>query len=336
MNTTSKEKSAILVPLFGRKEFTERLLSYYNSKKCTYTIYLSDGSLKQQFTQSYLNKSYKFLKIIYLRFPYDKDYILYSKKVYETLKKIRCKYVYVLTNDDFVNLDFIKKAEFFLENNNDYVFVGGKVYNYKIIQLFKRSNEFGFFLRSRLQYQGLYKNISSDNIHERVRLYLSATTLECLIRKKTLLKIWKLAYQFKARNFIEQLWFFLLVPLIDGKKKILNMLSLLRQKNTYFSEGQSLVFAKTDKNRYNLFVDFLVKKTFLKDYLAIKIIKKLYILVSMPKNSKNNNLFTYYIKIKKLILFINELIFFIYFKLNSKNKYNSLYKNIDKFISNQS
>jgi len=335
MNIFLKEKTAILVPLYGRKEFTERLLGYYNANKCIYPIYLSDGSAKQQFNQSYLNETYKFLKIIYLRFPYDKNYIAYSKKVYETLKKIKHKYVYVLTNDDFVNLNFIKKAEFFLDNNNDYFLVGGLVYNYRIIQIFKRVNDFGYFLKSRLQYRGFYKDISSSKIHERVESYRSATTLECLIRKETLLNIWKLAYQFKANNFTEQLWFFLLIPLIKGKKKFLNMISLLRQQNTYFSEGQVVPFIKTDKNRYDVFVNFLIKKRqiFLKDSLTIKTIKKLYINIDTVKEERVKKLFFhYYNKIKKIFLFINELIFFTYFILNNKKKYNSLYKKINKWI----
>jgi glycosyltransferase domain-containing protein len=335
METILKEKTAILIPLFGRKEFTERLLGYYNSKRSVYPIYLSDGSLKKQFTQSYLNKTYKFLKIVYLKFPYDKNYILYSKKVYETIKRIKHKYVYVLTNDDFVNLNFVKKAEFFLENNDDYTFVGGLVYNYRVIQIFKRINDFGYFLKSRLQYKGFYKNISSNKIHERVKSYLSATTLECLVRKRTLLNIWKLAYQFKANNFTEQLWFFLLIPLIEGKKKFLNMISLLRQQNTYFSEGQMSPFIKIDKNRYNIFVNFLIKKKifFKKDYLIIKAIKNLYININTTNEDRKKKLFFYYYsKIKKLIFFTNELIFFLYFKFNNKKKYNSLYKEIDKWI----
>ena len=75
-----KEKTAILIPLFGRKEFTERLLKYLDEKKCIYPIYLSDGSKKTQFTRTYLKNYYKFLKIIYLRFPHDKNYILSTKE----------------------------------------------------------------------------------------------------------------------------------------------------------------------------------------------------------------------------------------------------------------
>jgi glycosyltransferase domain-containing protein len=329
-----KEKTAILIPLFGRKEFTERLLKYLDEKKCIYPIYLSDGSKKTQFTRTYLKNYYKFLKIIYLRFPHDKNYILYSKKVYETIKIIKAKYIFSLTNDDFVNLNFIKKAELFLDDNKDYVFVGGLVYKFRIIQLFKWVNDFGYFKELGIFYKkSNYKNINSSNIAKRVKLYECAFFHECLIRRETLLKTWEYIYKFKTYNHIEQLWFQLIMPLIIGKKKLFKFISVLRQSNTYFSEGQNMYTLSGDKKRYDAFVNFLIKKKFIKSHLVIKTIKKFNMLYESDNLEKKKKLFFYYyVKIKSLFLRLNSFFFDFYFRFNNKNKYSAIYKKINNYF----
>ena len=42
-------KSAILLPILGREEFTERFLAYCNLIKARETLYLADGSEKKNF-----------------------------------------------------------------------------------------------------------------------------------------------------------------------------------------------------------------------------------------------------------------------------------------------
>ena len=50
-------KTAILVPLLGRSEFTKRFLEFNNLIKAKQTFYLADGSKKKIFSQSFLKKN---------------------------------------------------------------------------------------------------------------------------------------------------------------------------------------------------------------------------------------------------------------------------------------
>ena len=325
-------KSAILLPLFGRKLFTERFLNYYENKKCNYTFYISDGSKVPQFTQSYLNEKFQNLNIIYIRFGYDKNYKTFIKKMYNTIKLIDCNYIYICTNDDFFNIDFIRKAEFFLNNNKDYVSVLGKIFNFKIFNYLKIENDYGYFKGIYLQYNN-YTDISSNVVLERVKLYNKYYFYESLTRKKILLDNYKLAIQYNADNYIETKWFFNLLPLIKGKVKFLKMISLLRQSNTYFSEGQGLFYTRVTAKKYQHFVNFLKNKLKLTDNILLNFLKNENIEVdSYQINFYKKFFFYYFLKVKLFFKSITNVVVFLFFRNYSNDKYNALYKNINKWI----
>ena len=255
-----KPKTTILVPLYERKEFSLRLLEYYNQKKICYPFFLADGSKKPQFTKGFLKKKYRFIKIKYKKFPHDKNFSFFAKKMADSIKLIKTNYIIMLTNDDFLNLRFLLKAERYLDNKKYFNFVGGLVYDFKILQLFTVSNDFGLFRFVGKHYSGLYRDIKFNSVIRRIKNFNSALSLECLFKKKTLLNIWDLAYKFRVQNSLEYIWFFLIIPLLEGKKKFLKMPSVLRQSNTFFSEGQLLPNLEIDLERYNNFVNFLIKE----------------------------------------------------------------------------
>jgi glycosyltransferase domain-containing protein len=334
-------KTTIVIPLIERHEFTERFLSYYNINKVDHLFYIADGSKKKKFNQKYLEKKFSNVRLTYKSFPFDKNFRLFTKKMFEVAKSIKSQYVYQIANDDFFNPNFLNKSELFLSKNKGYNFVGGKVINFKIIQPFKNVNDFGYFrMDKKVQYwhyKNAYKSINNNSRIKRVENFISSLTYECLIKKSTYLKIWKKAYEFKVANSFELNWFMNIIPLINGKKHFINMISILRQSNTHEGLGLSeMLKTGTNRKRYINFLMFLQKKNILSSKLALEKLKKvddLEIDVIDPlttegkKHIFKTKWFPIYALIKKIIKKTNYYLFIIFFLLNN-NKYETLFKKI--------
>ena len=332
-------KTAILVPLLGRPEFTKRFLEFNNLLKAKETFYLADGSKKKIFSQSFFKKKYPNIKIIYKKYPFDKNFSFYTHKMNRIIKEIREDYIMQIANDDFYNIFFINKAEKFLNNNPSYSLVGGFVKNLRIIQLFKLINDFGIiYVQKKIQYSNygkIFKDINYKNKDKRIFNFLSTLPYECLVRKSTFVKIWKLAKKFKVKNSCELNWFYNIIPLIDGKKKYFKMLSQIRQNNTYYGLGVSDILTErssASRVRYYKFLELINEQNMIKTQSVLEKMKKVDD-NSIDVTSSNNDLnlkkiwFPYYFQCKTFILKFNSIIFspFLFFVTN---KYKNLFVKI--------
>tara|TARA_B100000787_G_scaffold32227_1_gene21910 strand:- start:4136 stop:5173 length:1038 start_codon:yes stop_codon:yes gene_type:complete len=332
----------IIIPLFDRHEHTERILGYYNLHKVEYTFFLADGSKKKKFNQKYFDIKFPFVKIFYKSFPADKNCNSYAKKMLNISKKIKSKYVYQVANDDFFNPLFIKKAEKFLDKNKDYSFVGGIVRNVRIIQLFKPINDFGIIRFQKENqyhnYKGIYKNINHSNFKKRVIFCLSSLPFESVLTKKAYNEVWKLINEFKVNNFHEIDWFLMMIPLVHGKKKLLKIISTIRQSNTFSGLGLFNVTSEAATlKRFDQYLEFLYNKKIIKTKLLISQIKlSTFYKVSVDSNQRKKKKINFllkkicyqmYINIKNLVFKVNYLLTFFIF-LIYKNKYDSLYDKI--------
>jgi glycosyltransferase domain-containing protein len=334
-------KVTIIIPLFDRHEHTDRILGYYNLNKVDYTFFLADSSKKKKFNQKYFDKKFPFIKIFYKSFPTDKNGNSYAKKMLNISKKVKSEYVYQCANDDFFNPLFIKKAEKFLDKNKSYSFVGGIVRNVKIVQLFKPVNDFGIIRfqekNQYYNYKGIYRNINHANYEKRIIFCLSSLPFEAVLKKNTYNEVWKLINEFKINNFHEIDWFLNIIPLVHGKKKLLNIISTIRQSNTFSGLGLSNVTneAATTK-RFDQFLEFLFRKKIIKTKILFNQLKNSrFYKISVEGNQKKENkkillkkkYFIAYLNIKNFIFKINYIITFFIFLLY-KNKYDSLYNKI--------
>jgi len=341
-------KTTIIVPLLDRHEFTERVLSYYNINKVNHLFYIADGSKKKKFNQKYLEKKFPNVRLKYKSFPFDKNFKLFTKKMFEVAKGIKTQYVYQIANDDFFNPNFVKKSELFLSKNKSYNFVGGKVLNFKIIQPFKKVNDFGYFkMEKKVQYwhyKKVYKSNNSNSRIKRVENFLTSLTYECLIKKSTYLEIWKYAHRFNVANSFELNWFMNIIPLINGKKHFINMTSVLRQCNTHEGLGLSeMLKTGAKRKRYTNFLIFLQKQKILTSKLALAKLKKAknsaidIIDPTTPEGKKNifkTKWFPIYQSIKNNIKNVNYYLLYLFF-LNKKNKYASLLNKIKIYLNDK-
>ena len=116
-------KLTILLTLWDREEYTQTwfLNNYFHD--VDYLI--ADGSFGDA-NELFFNKNKK-NNIKYIRFPIDEDIESFHKKVWDSSKMIKTPYVMICDNDDFLNIDGIKKCVNFLEANEDYSFCGGRI-----------------------------------------------------------------------------------------------------------------------------------------------------------------------------------------------------------------
>ena len=165
-------KTAILLPLFGRPDFTIRILDFYNRIYCKYPFYIPDGSKIKEFDQKILNKKFPNLKIIYKKYPYDKNFPTYARKMSSMSKKIKEKYIMLIANDDFFNLEFCKRAEKILDKNKELSIVSGIVKNIRVLIPFKSINDHGFVFTEKIQYYSygeIFKDVTSNDKSKRVK-----------------------------------------------------------------------------------------------------------------------------------------------------------------------
>lgn len=112
----------IVIPLYERDENTEIFLK--NNIYSKYDYFFCDGGYSNIHQKKF--NSIKSKNIYYKKFKTDKN-LPYDmvKKIKSSLEIINTKYVMLSDNDDFLNYYGINKCINYLENNNDFDFVGG-------------------------------------------------------------------------------------------------------------------------------------------------------------------------------------------------------------------
>ena len=136
----------IIIPTFNRYNFLKRLLTYYDSFNKKLNIFIADSSSisnNDKDLESLLNNK----NINYLKFPSD---ISPTKKIFQSLKQIKSKYVVICADDDFIITKAIEKSVEFLEQNPDYSCTHGFYAQYTV----KKEN---------LDNMKIYWNISDYN-----------------------------------------------------------------------------------------------------------------------------------------------------------------------------
>ena len=131
---------SIIIPIKDRSEFTFRVLSYLALNKFSYKIYLSDGSYNKYKNKKIYNIFKKKLDLIYLPFPYDKNYFFFLKKIYQTLKIADAQNIMLLPNDDFININFFNK---YIKKKYSNKIISGINLDFKINNFFNYINDFG-------------------------------------------------------------------------------------------------------------------------------------------------------------------------------------------------
>jgi len=259
---------SIIIPIKDRSEFTFRVLSYLALNKFSYKIYLSDGSYNKYKNKKIYNIFKKKLDLIYLPFPYDKNYFFFLKKIYQTLKIADAQNIMLLPNDDFININFFNK---YIKKKYSNKIISGINLDFKINNFFNYINDFGKILKRTSKKKNYNINLKNKNKFQRVKFMKYFNPWESILPKKILLKVFSYSLDFKVKNHYEFMWFFQLFPLYHAKCIFLSKPIIARQSNTYSSEGDALRFPKNFSNpiRLKQFKNFIFSKTKNKELLNL-------------------------------------------------------------------
>lgn len=131
----------ILLLLKDRTPFTWRWFEFYNQIGLPFKVLVADGGEDKSVEKLRDKSLFPNINYEYVRFPFDKDYEAFFKKIVDALSFVKTKYVLFASNDDFYFADTLMASVKFLEANPDYSTARGDIYNFSIKQSKKTTGD---------------------------------------------------------------------------------------------------------------------------------------------------------------------------------------------------
>ena len=226
----------IILLLKERQEYNYRFINHFLENNINYKLIISDGS-KKKVEPNILKLIKKEQNITYIKYPEDRSYELFYKKILNSLKLVKTKYVLFASNDDFLIYKNISKCLNFLRKNNDYIGAGGTMISFNLI---KNKNKH-FKLKN---VKTIYNKINLDKKSKIARLNtfinnFSDLPRNSIIRKNVLIQAYKISSNFFQNDIELKDHFTALFNIIHGKIKIFNSPLIFHQHhfNSNKSEG---------------------------------------------------------------------------------------------------
>lgn len=117
----------IVLSLKGRALFTLRFLWHADRARLPYRFLIADGEVHPRLAEMLENARAIFpnLDIEYIRYPDDRDFGDWFRKVADALSRVQTPYAVFADNDDFLVKSGIERSMDFLDVHRDYVCCGG-------------------------------------------------------------------------------------------------------------------------------------------------------------------------------------------------------------------
>lgn len=182
----------LILLIKDRPEFFERWVDYTILKKPNYSILISDGGKKKIDKSELLKLSTNKIKYKYKRFSYDKNYRQFCKKIFQSLKICKSKYVSLCADDDLYISESLNRGVNFLNKNKNYVSYGATMIT------FGASNKYDQVNSMPTNFQKMYDNhaINNRSLLAKNRLFFflknsNFIIFHHIIRKKILIDVYK-------------------------------------------------------------------------------------------------------------------------------------------------
>jgi len=331
----------LILLIKDRPEFFERWVDYTILKKPNYSILISDGGKKKIDKSELLKLSTNKIKYKYKRFCYDKNYRQFCKKIFQSLKICKSKYVSLCADDDFYINESYSRGLNFLKKNKNYVCYGAKMIT------FGASNKYDIVNSIPTNFNTMYKNNKiNDNslsLKDRLIFFLKNSNFvifHYIIKRETL----KYAYKkiLKSNLTIPNLIDIYGNSLIYCKGLVKTSNEIIRMKqyhassdaksrdmsntlvdNKFIKENQELInelikHVSPKQKKYKSYITREIEKNLYEHYLKGKKaylkknndFKKIMV-ITFIKNlimSKNINNIYYYFKKRKMISYFKKKI----------------------------
>ena len=221
-------KLTIILLLKERKFFNKRFLDYFCENNLGFNLLISDGS-KKKIDKNLLNKIKKNKFISYVKFPEDKSYSIFYKKIYSTLKLVKTKYVLFAANDDFIIYKTLKQCIDFLTSQNKFVGCGGTMIGFEVLK--KNNSDYKLS-----HFNNIYNFIKLDheNKVDRFNNFLKNfcdLPKNCVMKKKIVLETYKHSSNLFGNNIDIKDDFSCLHNVACGRIKILKKPLILHQNH---------------------------------------------------------------------------------------------------------
>ncbi len=212
---------AIIIPTINRSEFINRQLDYYASVNCPHPIYIGDSSTEDHATQiqNKIKELAEKLKVVYVPCPKLNDR--------ETTKLLIAigeeDYVCYIGDDDFQIPQNLTKCAEFLKDHQDYSSTHGRAVTFKLDE----NKACGKLVKIATYRQ---PQVEAETAEERLLQYFQNyyVTQFSVHRREQMLKYYESIEEIPDRSFSAEL-----LPcslsIIDGKSKLLDILSFVRQ-----------------------------------------------------------------------------------------------------------
>ena len=206
----------LILLIKDRPDFLKRWVTYAIINKPICQILISDGGKKKADKKILSRLSKNGVEFKYIKFSYDKDYMEFCKKVFNSLKICKSKYVSLCADDDFYINESLTRGINFLKINKNYVSYGASMIT------FGASNKYDQVNSIPTNFKIMYENNKINN--------------------KSLLPIDRFFFFLKNSNFVIFHHIIKRRILIDVYKEILR--SKLTIPNLIDLYGNSLIYCK--------------------------------------------------------------------------------------------
>ncbi|MCI5054396.1 MAG: TIGR00180 family glycosyltransferase [Pelagibacteraceae bacterium] len=319
MNKDLEKHLTIIIITKDRYDFINRLLAYYNFTELKSKILIADST---DFDHHNLNsnyiENYKNLDINFYHRPNIKPENLQN----EMLEKVRTKYTIVCADDDIIIDNSIIKCVDFLEKNNDYIAVTGRIHGFATEKDRARDCKISIWNEYNQQ------NISETNPNIRLKNYLSSYWVNffSIVRTDDYIRCSKYAHLSTSAAMRGEIIPCMTKALL-GKTKKLNHLHMLRQfflQKKHYPLKSVLEHAITN-NDWSKEISIL--KTNLRQSLKENKLDRY-----EEKFNKSFELSMYYYIKNEVLIFNKKFIFdYLFSKIFTKGKIKALLNIVVKF-----
>ena len=313
-----------LVPIKDRVHVSKRLIKYLKSTPFKINLFVADGSKTSQ------KKIFETLKrkhnLTFFKSPYDEDFSCFTKKIFNSVKKIKTKYCCFMESDEFININDIDKIIIFMEKNNDCVLVRGTIRNFNV----RTKNKIQILNRL----YSIDKKLAHTKINfKNTKKIMPISCWEGVHRTKHFKNIFKLITKKNLKNVNAILDYIRIYTQLNGKIKFLeNIVYSFRQANTHYFDNNPKDINSSANKEINLSIAGHYKH--FREFLLI--FEDIIYTNSLNKFLMYCKLLKYYIKreiIHRMYIFFKSYFLKIYFRFFNTNNYENLNNDEKLFLS---
>lgn len=244
----------ILVPLKDRSKYTTEWIKYNIYDDFNYIF--ADGSVddanKRVIDQIIFREN-----VEYLRFEPDISYNHYYKKMYESARLAKTKFIMTVDNDDFINPGNLRKIIYLSKKNNSFdIFQGVQS------QILKKKNYFR--LTQFTNFLNFYEGKTKSNIVNNLYFNNYRNLWYAVIRTEKYIDVWKACYDLKLKNIQSQELFLSLYLFLNTNFKYLPILTYIKTANV--TDNNANKYKKSLLNPLNFRTDIILMKNFFKNH----------------------------------------------------------------------